>query len=112
VTTSREELLAAFSTMYAIRRMETVSDKMYKQRQIQGFLHLYNGQEAVVTGLEYGITAEDHIITAYRDHGFALTRGDSVLSILAELVGKAAGTSKVSKIKSIKYYILGCINTV
>lgn len=94
VTTSREELLQVYHTMYAIRRLETIADKMYKQRMIQGFLHLYNGQEAVVTGLEYGITSEDHIITAYRDHGFAYTRGDSMLSILAELVGKAAGTSK------------------
>jgi len=94
VTTSREELLQVYQTMYAIRRLETIADKMYKQRMIQGFLHLYNGQEAVVTGLEYGITPEDHIITAYRDHGFAYTRGDSMLSILAELVGKYAGTSK------------------
>jgi len=74
--------------------MEQEADKLYKARKIQGFLHLYNGQEAVCTGIENGITPKDHVITAYRDHGFSFCRGASVQSILAELVGKAAGVSK------------------
>ena len=75
--------------------MEQGADKMYKARKIQGFLHLYNGQEAIVTGLEASLTKEDSIITAYRDHGFAYTRGCSIREIYAELMGKATGCSKV-----------------
>ena len=82
--------------MYQIRQMETIADKMYKAKKIQGFLHLYNGEEAVVTGIESGIRPDDHVITAYRDHGFILTRGGNAEQVFAELQGKATGTSQVS----------------
>ena len=38
-------------------------------------------------GMEAAITPTDSIITAYRDHGWAYTRGLSAGSILAELTG-------------------------
>lgn len=38
-------------------------------------------------GLEAGINPTDHLITAYRAHGFTFTRGLSVREILAELTG-------------------------
>merc|ERR1712137_1367989 len=94
VNTTSDELIHAFKVMYAIRRMEQGADKMYKARKIQGFLHLYNGQEAVVSGIEAAITPEDSIITAYRDHGFAFTRGCTIREIYAELMGKVTGCSK------------------
>jgi len=94
VKTSSDELIHAFKVMYAIRRMEQGADKMYKARKIQGFLHLYNGQEAVVSGIEAALTREDSIITAYRDHGFAYTRGCTIREVYAELMGKVTGCSK------------------
>merc|ERR1712137_351383 len=94
VNTTSDELIHAFKVMYTVRRMEQGADKMYKARKIQGFLHLYNGQEAVVSGIEAAITPEDSIITAYRDHGFAYTRGCTIREIYAELMGKVTGCSK------------------
>merc|ERR1711862_411822 len=94
VKTSSEEMINAFKTMYTVRRMEQGADKMYKARKIQGFLHLYNGQEAIVTGIEAALTKKDSIITAYRDHGFAYTRGCEIKEIYAELMGKVTGCSK------------------
>lgn len=38
-------------------------------------------------GLEAGINPTDHLITAYRAHGFTFTRGLTVREILAELTG-------------------------
>jgi len=63
---------------------------------IRGFLHLYNGQEAVAVGLESAMTPEDHVITAYRCHGFMLTKrcGSDPKVILAELYGKTQGCSE------------------
>jgi TPP-dependent pyruvate/acetoin dehydrogenase alpha subunit len=46
-------------------------------------------QEAIPVGLEAAITPDDHVITAYRCHGFALARGATVYQILAELMGKS-----------------------
>jgi len=95
-TTNREELLGYYREMNLMRRTGIAADNMYKQKLIRGFLHLYNGQEAVASGLESVLTKEDSVVTAYRDHAFMLTRrcGGTVKEVLAELLGKSTGCSK------------------
>lgn len=93
-TVTGKELLSMFRTMVEIRRLETASDQLYKAKMIRGFCHLSTGQEAVATGMEEAITRKDSIITAYRCHGFTLTRGATPTAIIAELMGRVAGTSK------------------
>ena len=44
--------------------------------------------------MEAAITKDDSVITAYRCHGFTLTRGATSKAILAELMGRVDGTSK------------------
>lgn len=39
-------------------------------------------------GIEAGINPTDHLITAYRAHGYTFTRGVSVREIMAELTGE------------------------
>lgn len=73
------------------RRMEMSADRLYKEKKIRGFCHLSTGQEAVAAGIEHAITKEDHVITAYRCHGFALMRGGTVKSIIGELLGRREG---------------------
>ena len=46
----------------------------YQQGLIGGFLHLYIGQEATGVGAVAALGPDDHVITAYRDHGIALAR--------------------------------------
>ncbi|KAI8988260.1 dehydrogenase E1 component-domain-containing protein [Mycotypha africana] len=91
---SKDELLDMYTKMTTMRRMEMTADGLYKAKKIRGFCHLCNGQEAVSVGMEAAITKNDHIITAYRCHGFTYLRGQSVEAILAELMGKSTGVSK------------------
>lgn len=80
--------------MYTIRRMEIECDTQYKSRNIRGFCHLYDGQEAIATGINDVFTQSDSWITSYRCHAIALIRGGSVKRVLAELYGKQQGYTK------------------
>jgi pyruvate dehydrogenase E1 component alpha subunit len=91
---SRETLLEWYHQMVLIRRFEEKAAELYAQGKIGGFLHLYIGQEAVAVGSIGALTPDDHIVTAYRDHGQAIARGLDGRALMAELLGKATGVSK------------------
>ena len=91
---SKEKKIDLYRTIVAIRRFEERSLRAYNQGKIGGFLHLYIGQEAVATGIVSLMEENDHIITAYRDHGHALAVGMSMNECMAELYGKQTGCSK------------------
>lgn len=46
-------------------------------------------QEACAVGIEAAINLTDHLITAYRAHGYTYTRGGTVKEIMAELTGQS-----------------------
>jgi pyruvate dehydrogenase E1 component alpha subunit len=90
----KSEHLKLYQEMVVIRRLEERAAELYQQGKIGGFLHLYIGQEAVSTGLIAARQPQDRVITAYRDHGVAINVGISADAVMAELLGKATGTSK------------------
>jgi len=92
--TNKEEMMGWFETMAYYRRFEIVCDTLYKAREIRGFCHLYDGQEAIVIGMEAAINKTDSVITAYRDHCHQLARGDTGDSVMSELLGKETGCSR------------------
>src|SRR5512143_1948957 len=79
--------------MVLIRRFEEKSAELYSEGKIGGFLHLYIGEEAVAVGACQALGAQDHLLTAYRDHGWAIARGLDPKRVMAELFGKATGVS-------------------
>ena len=83
-----------YEEMMLQRRFEEKANEVYTKQKIKGFCHLYIGQEAVSSGMEAAIRKEDYIITAYRDHGLALTRGISANAVMAEMYGKRTGCVK------------------
>jgi pyruvate dehydrogenase E1 component alpha subunit len=91
---SAEEKIDLYENMVRIRRFEERSLRSYQQGHIGGFLHLYIGQEAVAVGAVSMLGEDDHVITAYRDHGHALAVGMDFDECMAELHGKKTGCSK------------------
>jgi len=80
-----------YEVMLRVRRFEERALMAYSKQLIRGFCHVYIGQEAITAGLVSAITKEDKIVTAYRQHGIALSRGLTSKSCMAELYGKATG---------------------
>ena len=91
---SPEQRIQLYADMVRIRIFEDRSLRVYQQGKIGGFLHLYNGQEAVAVGTVSLLCKDDHVITAYRDHGHAIAVGMEMNTLMAELMGKATGCSK------------------
>lgn len=91
---SKDDKVRLLRDMIRIRRFELTSLKVYQSGKVGGFLHLYNGQESVAVGTTSLMGDNDHVITAYRDHGHALAVGMSMNECMAELYGKATGCSK------------------
>ena len=87
----KELYLKWYEVMQRVRRFEEETLRAYSQQKIRGFCHVYIGQEAIAAGLATGITKEDKVVTAYRQHGVALSRGLSSRSCMAELFGKVTG---------------------
>ena len=93
VNLEKTEVADFYRKMLLIRRFEEASARLYMQRLIGGFLHLYIGEEAVAVGAISLLEPQDYIITHYRDHGHALARGLDPKACMAELCGRSTGTS-------------------
>ena len=91
---NKKEHLDLYEEMVVIRRLEERAAELYQQGKIGGFLHLYIGQEAVSAGISSVRQPQDRLITAYRDHGWALSAGIEAKTVMAELLGKTDGTSQ------------------
>ncbi|MGF1656756.1 MAG: pyruvate dehydrogenase (acetyl-transferring) E1 component subunit alpha [Verrucomicrobiales bacterium] len=91
---SEEDKIEFLRKMMRIRRFEQISLKHYQAGKMGGFLHLYIGQESVAVAPLSLMGENDHVITAYRDHGHALAVGMTMDECMAELFGKATGCSK------------------
>lgn len=91
---TKKEKVHLYREMIRIRRFEERTLRIYQQGKIGGFLHLYIGQESIAVSIASLMGDDDHVITAYRDHGIALAVGMSMNECMAELQGKFTGCSK------------------
>ncbi|MEI6439650.1 MAG: pyruvate dehydrogenase (acetyl-transferring) E1 component subunit alpha [Alphaproteobacteria bacterium] len=91
---TKEELLGYYRDMLMIRRFEERAGQLYGMGLIGGFCHLYIGQEAIAVGVQAIKKSGDQVITGYRDHGHMLACGMDPREVMAELTGRAGGSSK------------------
>jgi pyruvate dehydrogenase E1 component alpha subunit len=89
-----DDLLSLYRDMLLIRRFEERAGQLYGMGLIGGFCHLYIGQEAIAVGMQHIKVPGDQIITGYRDHGHMLAAGMDPREVMAELTGRAGGSSK------------------
>lgn len=94
VTITREEGLVLYEDMTLGRVFEDKCAEMYYRGKMFGFVHLYNGQEAVSTGVIKAMRSDDYVCSTYRDHVHALSAGVPAKQVMAELFGKVTGCSK------------------
>ena len=91
----RETGLELYRDMTLGRRFEDKCAEMYYRGKMFGFVHLYNGQEAVSTGVIGAMKRQhDWFCSTYRDHVHALSAGVPAREVMSELFGKETGCSK------------------
>jgi pyruvate dehydrogenase E1 component alpha subunit len=83
-----------YEDMVLGRTFEDKCAEMYYRGKMFGFVHLYNGQEAVATGVIKAMRSDDYVCSTYRDHVHALSAGIPANEVMAELFGKSTGCSK------------------
>lgn len=87
----RAHLHGLYRQMLRIRRFEAKCVELYQAQKIRGFLHLYDGEEAVAVGVMGALEARDAVVATYREHGQALARGLPMERAMAEMMGKREG---------------------
>ncbi len=95
VKITKDEGLMLYEDMVLGRLFEDKCAEMYYRGKMFGFVHLYNGQEAVSTGVIKAMQhGKDYVSSTYRDHVHALSAGVPPREVMAELFGKETGCSK------------------
>jgi pyruvate dehydrogenase E1 component alpha subunit len=79
------------TAMVRVRRFEEKCFELYQGEKIRGFMHLYDGEEAVSVGVIEALQPQDAIVATYREHGQALARGIGMNVLMAEMYGKQEG---------------------
>ncbi len=91
---SRAHVLDLLARMIRVREFEGKCAELYSQEKIRGFLHLYDGEEAVAAGVIPVLEDRDRVVATYREHGHALVRGVPMGAVMAEMFGKSNGCSR------------------
>jgi acetoin:2,6-dichlorophenolindophenol oxidoreductase subunit alpha len=90
---SPEVLLSYYKKLLELRLFEVKVQELYRNGRLPGFVHLYVGEEAVAVGVCSNLEAPDLVFSTHRGHGHALAKGVPSRIVLAELWGKATGSS-------------------
>ena len=94
VSISKEQHLDMFLKMQQIRDVDMKLNKLVRRGFVQGMTHFSVGEEAAAVGPIAGLTEQDIIFSHHRGHGHVIAKGIDINGMMAELAGKATGTSK------------------
>lgn len=88
---NKELMMEFLARMSRIREFEKMAEKIFLSGEIQGFVHVYRGEEATATGICAALRPDDYVTSTHRGHGHLIAKGSDVNRMLAELCGKATG---------------------
>lgn len=91
MTIPNEKALDLYRTMQKIRKFETQASKSFAAGVVQGFVHLYIGEEAIATGVCANLKDSDYITSTHRGHGHIIAKGADLKRMMAELCGRETG---------------------
>ena len=84
------ELLTA---LLRIRRVEEEIARRYSEKKMRCPTHLSIGQEAIAVGVCKAALQSDYVLSNHRCHAHYLAKGGNLKAMLAEIYGKASGSS-------------------
>lgn len=94
-TETPAELEQYLREMLFLRHFEEKCNFAYRAGNAFGYMHTYIGMEALAVGWLNSIRkGDDYVITAYRDHPHAIMLGVDPVAVMAEIMGRSAGTSR------------------
>ncbi|CRG96293.1 pyruvate dehydrogenase E1 component subunit alpha, putative [Plasmodium gallinaceum] len=97
INVSKEEMCVLYEDMHLGRLFENLVAKLYYNKKVNGFVHLYNGQEAISSGIIKNLRNSDYVTSTYRDHVHAISKNVSPNKILNELYGNYYGSTNKGK---------------
>jgi pyruvate dehydrogenase E1 component alpha subunit len=83
-----------YETMARIRAFEDRIHELKANDELEGFIHLMVGQEAVDAGVCANLRTEDSVFTTFRNHGQCIAKGMSIDAMMAEMFGRATGVCR------------------
>ena len=94
MTLSTPQLRDGYRMMLLARAFDRKCEELFQQGIIRGSLHMCIGQEATGAGAALALRDDDILISNYRGHGHALSKGISPRAAMAEMLGRATGCCK------------------
>jgi len=92
-TVPAEQLLRMYRTMLTIRCFEERAFRLVVEHKIAS-IHSSAGQEAVAAGICEALRSDDQIVSNHRGHGHCIAKGAELHAMMAELMGRDAGTNR------------------
>jgi pyruvate dehydrogenase E1 component alpha subunit len=83
-----------YKKMLRIRVFEQKVSELFAKGELDGFYHLYIGQEAVAVGCCAALNKDDYITSTHRGHGHVIAKGADICKMMAEIYGKKTGYCK------------------
>lgn len=83
-----------YKNMLKIRVFEQKVSELFAKGELDGFYHLYIGQEAVAVGCCAALNKDDYITSTHRGHGHVIAKGADICKMMAEIYGKKTGYCK------------------